>query len=297
MNSIGQTLRYYRTRLLYNLPTTWFFKKRYEKRTGQKLNLDNPVLFNEKLQWLKLNYRHKHLIQLVDKVGVRDFIRERIGEEYLIPIHGVFDSVDQIKLDDLPDRFALKANHGCGWNLLCTDKNKLDWPRSQKMMKSWLRSVYGEDKMEWPYKYVEPKIICEQLLLDEAGRIPMDFKFFCFHGKPELIMVDLDRFTKHTRNIYDTDWNMLKLQFSIYPQSPYILDRPPTLEKMLQAVADLSRDLPFARVDFYSFSQKVYFGEITLFPAGGYQSFNPPEYNRILGDKLTLPPPSRKLKL
>lgn len=261
MNSIGQTLRYYRTRLLYNLPTTWFFKKRYEKRTGQKLNLDNPVLFNEKLQWLKLNYRHKHLIQLVDKVGVRDFIRERIGEEYLIPIHGVFDSVDQIKLDDLPDRFALKANHGCGWNLLCTDKNKLDWPRSQKMMKSWLRSVYGEDKMEWPYKYVEPKIICEQLLLDEAGRIPMDFKFF------------------------------------IYPQSPYILDRPPTLEKMLQAAADLSRDLPFARVDFYSFSQKVYFGEITLFPAGGYQSFNPPEYNRILGDKLTLPPPSRKLKL
>lgn len=255
---------------------------------GRWPQIDAPQTFNEKLQWLKLNYRPDELPQLVDKWGVRSFVESQLGNDVLIPVHGLFDSVDSIDFTKLPDRFVLKPSHGSGWVVICRDKSELDEQQTRRKLNRWMNRNYYYHAREWAYRTVKPRIVCEELLLDDSGAIPMDYKLFCFSGEPRFIQVDSDRFSGHMRDFYDTDWKLLPMEV-LYPSSGKELARPKPLGEMLRAAAVLASGFPFCRVDFYAVGDRLYFGELTFFPENGVGEFRPGKYDREFGDLLKLP--------
>jgi hypothetical protein len=251
-------------------------------------NLKCPKTFNEKIQVLKLTCRDPRLPTLVDKHAVRGFVASRIGAEFLIPLIGCYQNASEIDFNSLPEQFALKANHGSGWNIICMDKSELDWPAAVDKMDRWLRMNFHRIGREWAYCSVPRRIVCEELITDENGNLPNDYKFFCFDGVPRFIQVDLDRFSGHSRNLYDTDWKLLPLEFE-YPAGPKDHSAPSNLREMLQIAAKLSAGFPFVRVDLYSETGRTYFGEMTFYPEKGLGRFRPRSYDRIFGDFLDLP--------
>lgn len=265
-----------------------FVKIYYRLHTGRRLDLRDPVTYSEKLQWLKLYYRPPVMVSLVDKYSVREYVASRVGAEYLIPLLGVYDSPDAIELDGLPESFVLKPTHGSGWVILCRNKSEVDWPSVESRLRIWLKRNYYYHAREWAYRHVPPRIVCEALLEDEAGRIPMDFKVFCFGGVPEMIQVDVDRFGDHRRDFYDTSWNRLPVELK-YPASGRTLPRPSQLDRMLEVASALAAPFPVCRVDLYCVGSKVYFGELTFFPGNGVQSVRPVEYEFLWGEKIKLP--------
>lgn len=291
--TIKRNIQYYKSRVKYHLPHSVFLKMYYKERTGKRLNLSNPTTFNEKLQWLKLNYHPPLQVQLADKYGVRDYVAKQVGEQFLIPLYGVYDHVDQIDLDQLPERFVLKPNHGSGWVIICKDKATLDWPAAKAKLQTWMKTDYGEEGYEWVYTYIPRKIICEELLADETGQVPMDFKFFCTDGQPHFIQVDLDRFIDHKRNLYDLDWNRMPVEFE-YPSSERDVPRPVNLDVMIDCACKLSKGMPFVRIDLYAIPPRVLLGEITFYPAAGYDNFRPESFELELGEKIKLPAPCRR---
>lgn len=288
-------LCYYMSRVPHHLPDIIFLRYSYWRRTGVHLNLCKPVTFNDKLQWLKLNYRDKRLIQLVDKYGVRDYVKERVGESALIPLHGVYNTAAEIKFEELPDQFVLKPTHGSGWLIICHDKTKLDWPDAQKKLAKWMTEDYAHLMKEWAYSYVPRKIVCEKLLQDKNGQVPMDYKFFCADGKPLYCQVNMDRFTGHTLDLFDMDWNHQQVCYSVSPNAKVKHPRPESLERMAEIAAKLSKGLPFCRIDLYDTGDHPLLGEITLYPSGGYARYNPAAFGVALGDKIKLPKPCNNL--
>ncbi len=245
----------------------WVQTKRFG-RTWYKMDFNNPKTFNEKLNFIKFNYWNDLGPKVADKVKVRDYVENVIGKEYLIPIIGVYKSVEEIPVNDLPNKFALKTNHGSGWNIICKDKSQLDWERSSSKMRKWLnRNAYYLSR-EWQYKNIEPQIICEELLEYEVK----DYKFFCRKGEPLLIQVDKSRFTNHQRSFFDVNWNGEKL-FLTYPNIIENVSKPLNLQKMIQLAEKLSEPFLFCRVDLYEHLGRIYFGEITLFPGGASEPF------------------------
>ncbi len=232
------------------------------------MNFNNPKTFNEKLNFIKFNCRNDLGQMVADKVEVRDYVASSIGEEYLIPIIDIYKSVEEIPFNALPDKFALKTNHGSGWNIICKDKSKLDWERNSNKMRKWLnRNAYFLSR-EWQYRNIEAKIICEELLEFEVK----DYKFFCRKGEPLLIQVDANRFTNHQRSFYDVNWNEKK-QFLTYPNITENVNKPFNLQNMIQLAKKLSKPFLFCRVDLYEHLGRIYFGEITLFPGGASEPF------------------------
>ncbi len=272
------------------IPDTVYLKFMYRKVTGKKLNLKNPKTFNEKLQWLKLYDRKPEYTRMVDKYEVRQYIKETIGEEYLIPlVGGPWGKFEDIDFSKLPDQFVLKCTHDSGSVAICKDKNDFDIESVRKKFKRVLRGNFFYGGREWPYKNVKPRIIAEKYMVDESGTELKDYKIFNFDGKTKIIEVDYDRFVKHKRNFYSTDWKYIEAAIQ-YPTDPSVkIDKPKQLEKMISLAEKLSKDIPHVRTDFYSIGDKILFGEMTFYHESGFGKFVPSEWDRTLGDWIDIP--------
>lgn len=270
------------------IPDKVIVKNSFKRHMGYNLNLDNPKSLNEKINWLKLYERKEHHKIIADKYAVRDYIKEKIGEQYLIPLFFHTKSHKDIRSKNLPDEsFIIKTNHDSSGGIIVRNKSDVKWKEVRKRLKRLLKENHYFRTREWQYKNIEPRIIVEKLLTTEDGSIPSDFKFHCFNGKLAFIMVDLNRHTDNrTRNLYDKDWNLLPYEWG-RPNDDNI-ERPSNLEEMIHLSEILAQDFPYLRVDFYSVKGKTYFGELTLHHASGLQKFKQPEYDYILGKKLKL---------
>lgn len=258
----------------------------------QKLDLEHPHTFSEKLQWLKLYNRKPEYTTMVDKYAVKKYVSEQIGEQYVIPTLGVWERVEDIDWECLPHQFVLKTTHAGGGNgvVICRDKTTFNREKAiAKLGQSMKKNPYCALR-EWPYKDVKPRIIAEQYLVDESGVELKDYKFFCFNGEVRLFKVDFNRQNEHRANYYDTDWNLLPLgEVSYPPNTSKVLQRPDNFESMLILASKLSQNIPFVRVDFYNVRGKVYFGEITFFPTSGMAPFNSKDWDYMLGSWIELP--------
>jgi hypothetical protein len=268
-----------------------FLLKSYTVKFGKKLDLVYPETFNEKLQWLKLYDRKPEYTVMVDKYKARDYIAEKIGERYLIPLIGVWDDPDEIDFDALPNRFVLKCNHNSGLGMcICKDKSVLNIKNVKKGLKRGLKQDYYLTGREWPYKNVPRKIIAEQFMKsDESGLT--DYKVHCFNGEPKLILVCKDRFSKTglTEDFFSERWEHLDMRRPTHPNASNKTAEPEELSEMLTLARKLSENIPFLRVDFYIIEHKVYFSELTFYPASGFEKFVPEEWDSILGSYLQLP--------
>lgn len=268
-----------------------YLKLKYRAKTQKRLDIDDPKTFNEKLQWLKLYDRKPEYSVMVDKYRVREYISEQIGSEYLIPMIGAWDSPDEIDFEALPERFALKCNHNSGLGMcICTDKSKLDIATVQKGLDNGLSQNYFLTGREWPYKDVPRKIVAEQFLESDVGGLT-DYKIHCFNGVPKFILVCRDRFAQSglTEDFYTVDWERMEIKRPGIPNAAVSVSKPEKLDEMLKLAKKLSKGIPFLRIDFYFVNGKIYFSELTFFPASGFEGFEPPEWDRIFGEWLVLP--------
>lgn len=265
-----------------------YLKLLYFSYLNKKLNLKNPKSFNEKIQWLKLNDRNVIYNKLVDKYEVRKFVKEKIGEEYLIPEIGVYDNFKEIDFSKLPNKFVLKCTHDSGGIFICKDKNKLDINKLEKSVKKRLKKNFYYNCREWPYKDVRPRIICEKYMSEEDGTDLKDYKIFCFNGEAKLIQVDINRFINHKRNFYDLDWNYKDISIQ-YPKDPNIrIKKPKNLDNMIKLSEKLSKKFPHVRIDFYNINGRIYFGEITLYHEAGFGKFDSEEFGLEMGNWINL---------
>lgn len=271
------------------LPDKLYLQLKYRKYTGRWIDFSHPVTFNEKLQWLKLHDRNPAYTQMVDKYEVRRYIGNKIGEQYLIPLLGVWDHVEDIDFDSLPSRFVLKCTHDSGGLIICKDKSQLDTAAARLKLKNSLRRNFYYYSREWPYKDVKPRIIAEQYMEEEGADSLKDYKIFAFDGVPRFIQVDFDRFTDHKRNLYTPDWEYMEAGIQFPSDGTRIIERPENLEEMLSLSSILSTGIPHVRTDFYSIRGKTYFGELTFFHGGGYETFTPASLGVRLGSFIHLP--------
>lgn len=262
---------------------------KFKKNMGYSLNLNSPKSFSEKLQWLKLYDRKPLYTSLVDKYAVKDFIKKKIGDEYIIPTIGAWDRPEDIDWDSLPDRFVLKTTHGGGGTgvVICKDKATFDKDAAIKCMnKSLSLDLYVHSK-EWPYKNVPKRVIAEQYMEDENGELN-DYKLFCFNGKVKVLFVATGRFKNLCFDFFDENGKILPID-QMYPHANPVPQIPDSYAKMKELAEKLSQDIPFVRVDFYTIGNKVYFGEMTFFHDSGMVPINPIEWDYKLGEWLELP--------
>ena len=268
-----------------------FLKLKFRLVMGDKLNLKNPKTFNEKLQWLKLYNRRPEYTTMVDKFAVKQYVADKIGEQYIIPTLGVWESVDEIDWDALPNQFVLKTTHGGGGGgvVICKDKGSFNKVEAKvKLQKSLDSDIYLNFR-EWPYKDVSKRIIAEQYMTDESAVELKDYKFFCFNGQVRCFKVDFDRFKGHRANYYDRDANLLPFGEACFlPDYNRVFEKPKNYDQMIKIVEMLSQDIPFVRVDLYNSDGKIYFGEITFFPAAGMGKFDPEEWDVTLGEWISI---------
>lgn len=268
-----------------------YLKTLYKYKMGKPLNLDNPQTFNEKLNWLKLYNRKPIYTKMVDKFMAKDHVASIIGDEYVIPLLGVWDSGEDIQWDKLPNKFVLKVNNGGGGNavIICKDKEKLDKQNVVNILNAHLNSNLYKANLEWPYKDIKPKILAEYCIECEDGDL-RDYKFFCFNGVVKFCKVDFNRFSGHRANYYDTNWELLPFgEVVCPPQSDHIEECPKNFSKMIEIAEKLSSSTPFLRVDLYNINGKIYFGEMTFYPGAGFNPFTPEEYDLKIGQLLELP--------
>jgi len=263
--------------------------KKFKKRLGRNVELRNPIYYNDKLQWLKLYWHDPVATTCADKYEVREFVKEKIGGKYLNDLLGVYENVYDINLNKLPSSFVLKGTHGSGYNIICENKNQMNWNKEFVKMRRWLRNNYYWPNREWVYKDIQPRIVCEKYLSDETGNPPMDYKIFCFHGEPKLIQVDIDRFGSHKSNLYNIEWILQDVEIENLSDKNILIEKPATLNEMLDLSRKLSEDFPHVRVDFYNINDKVIFGELTFFHHGGFGKFNPPEFELQFGNYIKQP--------
>lgn len=273
------------------MPDALYLKIVFPMFTGYKLDLKNPQTFNEKLQWLKLYDRNPAYIQMVDKYAVREYIANKIGDEYLIPLLGVWDRFEDIDFFRLPDQFVLKPTHDSGSVIICKDKAKLDIPAARKKISRSLRRNYYYVGREWPYKNVEPRIIAEKYIVDESGYELKDYKFFCFDGVSRAMFVASDRQVRGEEVKFDFyDMNFEHLPFTQgHPNSNRQIRPPVSFEKMKKLAGILSKGISQVRVDFYDINGQIYFGELTFSHFGGCVPFVPKEWDVIFGDWINIP--------
>lgn len=272
-----------------------YLRKLYYAKMGKPLNLNNPKTFNEKLQWLKLYNRNEKYTSLVDKYAVRDYIKQMLGEEYLIPLIGVWDDESQIDFDSLPNQFVLKCNHNSTKGIyICKDKSKLTSDMI-KDIKSELREGLQQDyyliNREWPYKNVHRKIIAEKYMTNDSNSNEFtDYKFFCFDGYVDCVMICLERYTGKTKfYFFDRDWNLKRInKRGIAASEDFTIPKPVCMDKMFEIAEKLSKGFPFIRVDLYQSYEKIFFGELTFFPDSGFDHNILPETDLYFGNLIDL---------
>ena len=290
------TKPYYRTRVLIklgfydNLCYEEFLKKVFPKYMGYPLDLENPKTFSEKLQWLKVNYRNPIQTVMVDKHEAKNFIAERVGSQYIIPTLAVWDSVEDIDFDALPNQFVLKSTHDSGGIVICKDKSSLDFEAAKAKLSVSLKRDYSKIAREWAYQNVPRRIIAEEYISELGKDDLLDYKMYSFHGEPKLTVVCSDRFSKTgTRmHFYDFNWEPMGIHFGHYPPLPTEFPKPATYEEMKHLTAELSKDCPFLRVDFYEIKGRLFIGELTFFPGAGFEKFRPMSKDYELGEWLHL---------
>ncbi len=267
-----------------------YLKLKFRLAMGRKLDLNNPVTFNEKLQWLKLYNRRPEYTTMVDKYLVRDYISEKLGEKYLIPLVGAWDKAEDVDFDKLPDRFVLKCNHNSGLGMcICKDKSKLDLEKTRKELQQGMAQDYYLNGREWPYKNVPRKIIAEQFMEDSSGGL-VDYKFFCFDGYVDCVMVCLDRHLGDTKfYFFDREWKLKRLNVrGKNAPEDFTLPKPSCMDEMFCIAEKLSAGLPYSRIDLYECNGRIYFGEITFFPDSGFDPNLLPETDKYFGDLIKL---------
>lgn len=270
-----------------------FLERKFEACMGRKLDIDNPQTFNEKLQWLKLYDRNPEYTVMVDKYLVRDYIREKLGEEYLIPLIGVWDSPDEIDFDALPDKFVLKCNHNSGVGMyICKDKSKMNVEKVKKELRRGLAQDYYLTGREWPYKNVPRKIICEKFMSNEGDTDLKDYKIQCINGKIDHAFVCVGRSDPQNLRYYyfDKDWNYLP--YSVYECSDtdFLMNlKPKTWDQMKKFAEFLCEGIPELRVDFYEINGNIYFGELTFFSSSGFDDTITEQADMEIGSRFVLP--------
>ena len=278
----------------YLIPDEWEIRYRFKKILGYSCNLKNPETFNEKIQWLKLHDRNPLYPKLTDKLQVKEFVAGVIGEEHVIPtLAGGFSHFDEIPFDTLPDQFVLKCNHDSKSTIVCKDKQSFDFEYAKKKLEKALkRNYYHYNGKQWGYKNIIPKIFVEQFLSEADGKDLRDYKFFMFNGKCKTVFFFEDRFSASgvRCNPYDPRWQRLPFTWGHRPNTNYPVRKPDNLDEMLLLAKKLAEAIgnDFVRIDFYDIDNKVYFGEITFYPGGGYDAFIPGEWDGVLGSWLNL---------
>lgn len=273
------------------IPDKLYLRLTYFLCFHKPLSFKNPKTLNEKIQWLIINDRRTEYTKLVDKYEVRKIIADKIGDEHLIPLLGVWDSADEIDYESLPDQFVLKCNHDSKSIIICRDKKDFDFEKAKKQLNRKLKTNLYWFGREWPYKDVKPRIVAEKYMVDESGVELKDYKIMCFNGKPDNVMVCYNRSNGSTIfKFFDLSWKWLPYVISDrYADENDLPKRPKGLDKMIEIAGLLSQDFYFARVDLYDVNGHVYFGEITLHPASGFDYMIIETADHLLGRKLILP--------
>lgn len=278
-------------RLVYVLPDKWYLFFRFKNRVGYWPHLNHPRTFNEKLQWLKLNDRHAEYTQMVDKIDAKKYVASIIGDKYIIPTLGVWNSVDEIEWDKLPNQFVIKVSSDSGGIVVCKDKQTLDIEKAkEKLTNGWGKNYYVHNK-EYPYRDLTPRIIAEEYKEDESGYELRDYKIFCFNGEPKILFVASDRQKagEDTKfDFFDLNWNHLPFTNG-HPNSKEHIAKPKNFEEMLEIAKKLSVGIPQVRIDLYNCNGQIYFGEITFFHWSGMTAFDPVEWDFKLGKMIKLP--------
>lgn len=273
-------------------PDKFYLKLMYRSKMGFPLNLKNPQRFSEKLQWLKLYDRKPQYTKMVDKIAVKPYVANIIGEEYIIPTLGVWEHFDDIDFDRLPDSFVLKTNHSGGSTgvIVCRDKATLDRQKAKIRLEHSLKKGIFPTLREWPYKDVKPMILAEKLLESDDIHGLMDYKVFCCNGEPKCVKVNYDVETDYHVNWYTPDWKYIEGTTVKDPTNPSVqIDRPKDLELLLDLSKKLSEGIPYLRVDFYINGKGLWFGELTFFPGSGFERFDPDSFDYEIGSWITLP--------
>ena len=274
-----------------NMPDEVYLTRKFKLSIGYDLDLHTPQTFNEKLQWLKLYDRNPQYTLMVDKYRVKDYVADKIGRQFIIPTIEVWDNPDDIDFSKLPNQFVLKCNHNSGLGMcICKDKSKLDFHKVKAGLRKGLKQDYYLHGREWPYKNVPRKIIAEEFMTDNKHDDLIDYKFMCFNGAAKCLFTCSDRRSASGLKVtfFDMDWNRLSFERH-YHAANYPIYKPINFNLMKELAEVLAKDMIFARIDFYEINGKVYFGEITLHPGCGFEEFTPEEWDRILGNWITLP--------
>lgn len=277
--------------ILSLLPDSLYLRIKYKKVMHRTLHLKHPRTFNEKLQWLKLNNRKPEFTMMVDKRKVKDFVKEILGDEYVIKSIGVWERPEDIEWEKLPKQFVLKTTHGGGNTgvVVCKDKDKFDRQSAIKQLKDSLKIDLYKRFREWPYKNVHKCIIAEEYMDDGSGELN-DYKLLCYNGRCRNLFVCTERSNDVKVDFFDTEWNHLPFT-RVHQNSSKIIQKPALLKEMVKIAEKLAKaiDTPLVRIDLYDIKGHVYFGEITFFPGGGMEAFQPEEWDYKLGEMIKLP--------
>lgn len=271
------------------LPDELFLKLKFRNRMQYSLNLLHPKTYNEKLQWLKLYYKRPEYTKMVDKATAKEYVSSIVGEKYIIPTLGIWDNVDDIDWDSLPQQFVIKCTGDSGGVIVCKDKNKLDVFKAKSLLKRNGNINYFYQNREYPYKDVKRRYIAEAYMEDESGFELKDYKIFCFDGVPKFLFVASGRQQNDTRfDFYDTEFNHLPV-INGHPNADVWPTKPDNFEEMLHISGALSKGMPHVRVDLYNINGKIYFGELTFFHWSGMTPFEPLEWDYKFGEYFNIP--------
>lgn len=263
-----------------------FIEWLYKKRNGVKPNLDTPQSFTEKLQWMKLFYRDPRMTRCADKFELKGYLAERGFGELAIPTLKLYESAAEVTLSELPERCILKATHGSGWHVVLDGDLERKWKRIKRVMDVWLSESLYIFGREWNYKEQTPRLMAEPLL-DEH---PIDYKFFCFQGAVRAVQVNQTADGPMTVDFYDTAWTRMDgVNTAGYPNAEKAVKEPPCFREMLRVAECLSKPFPFVRVDMYCIDGRMYVGEMTFFPSGGFYTIEPRAWEERFGEWLCLP--------
>lgn len=286
-----KAFRRLRTALINSLSDELYLRIAYRRHTGRRLHLNPPVLFSEKMQWLKLHDRKEIYHTMVDKAEAKRFIAEHVGEQYVIPTLGVWERFEDIDFDLLPERFIIKCTHDSGSYYICRDKKWLDKEAVRsRLMENFNLDYYYKGGREWPYKGLKPRIIAEPLLANRNGKELTDYKFFCLTGVPVMMHTMTERNSGHAYNdVFDMEGKLIEVNQQGYTNNPTTPALPCCFREMQELARALARDTYQLRVDFYEVDNRAYVGELTFFDSSGFAPFTPERYERLYGDLIKLP--------
>jgi len=260
---------------------------RYWLELDRFIDLQNPQRFTKKIQYIKLYQRRDLRKKIANRQEVRKYVSEKIGDKFLIPLVGVYETLTPKIWESLPDKFVLKANHGCGMFHIVLNKDEENYAAVHQKTEEWKNFDYGKFGREWAYQGLPRTIIAEELLLDSNQSIPIDYKFYCFNGRVELIHIHFDRFGDPRRNLYDRNFNRIDAKL-LFPNYEGEVKRPQNLEEAIKVAEVLASDLNFVRVDLYLLDDQIYFGELTNYPGNGFIPFEPEAMEYKIGSLLKL---------